>query len=77
MPAAKGNQYALRPGATGRSRKRHVVPVTDAEHARHHELARALGQRLADVVRGLLDARAAEVLGPAAPERPRKRRALR
>ena len=70
MPAAKGNQHALRPGAAGRSTKRHVILVTDAEHARHRELAKALGRRLADVARELLDAKADEVLG--APRKARK-----
>jgi hypothetical protein len=75
MPAAKGNQYALRSGATGRSTKRHVVPVTEAEHARHHELAHALGDRkLADVIRELLNARADEVLGGPRPERRKARK---
>lgn len=76
MAAPKGNRYNVRPGATGRSTKRHVIPVTEEEHARHHELARVQGRKLADLVRELLDARAAEVLGPPPPAAPapRKRR---
>lgn len=78
MTAAKGNKYNLRPGTAARSSKRHVIPVTDEEHARHHELALALGKKLAELVRQLLDERADQVL-PAAgtPATKRKPRRLR
>lgn len=78
MTAAKGNQYALRPGAAGRSTKRHVIPVTAEEHERHHELARVLDRKLAVLARELLNERADQVLPPAAKPAPkRKARALR
>lgn len=63
MTAPKGNKFALRPGATASSKKRHVIPVTEEEHAAHHELARARGKKLADLVRELLNAAVAAELG--------------
>jgi hypothetical protein len=78
MTAAKGNQYALRPGAAGRSTSRHVIPVTAEEHERHHALAEALSKKLAVLVRELLNERADQVLPPAAKPSPRRKaRALR
>ncbi|MEY4548402.1 MAG: hypothetical protein RL685_4597 [Pseudomonadota bacterium] len=72
MTAAKGNRYALRPGKSGASTKRHVVPVTEEEHARHKELAAVLVKTVAELIRELLDAKADEVLG--ASKRPTKRK---
>ena len=64
MAAPKGNRFAVRPGKGKASTKRHLVSVTDEEHARHHELADALNKTLSDVVRELLDEKASQVLGP-------------
>jgi hypothetical protein len=63
MAAPKGNRFALRRGTGKASTKKHLVSVTDEEHARHHELADALGKTLAELVRELLAAKADQVLG--------------
>ena len=47
--------------------------MTLAEHARHHELAAALGKKLAALVRELLDERADQVLPVASAPLPARR----
>lgn len=73
MTAAKGNRYALRPGKTAASTKRHIILATEEEHAEHHALATELGMKFSDLVRQLLREKRAELdAKKRASKRPRK-----
>lgn len=73
MTAAKGNRYGLRPGQSEPSTKRHLISVTETEHAEHRALAEYLGTTVADLFRQLMREKRESVTaeGKRVPKKPR------